>query len=98
MSNETKPSQADEASGVTGEAAADGTPSQSAVSAADMAATDDANPKEDVMPGAELMHGRTRTTLPPHTPDPAEARAARPDPEAEPAPPTYAEMAHLLPR
>jgi hypothetical protein len=49
----------------------------------------------------DVQEGRSRLTLPPLSPSPEEALAAAEAAKTEPdlpAPPTYAEMLHLLPR
>lgn len=77
--------------------------------AADPATTKDAATEGAVTGGAtteevthpDVQEGRSRLTLPPLSPDPAEALAAAEAAKTEPdvpAPPTYAEMLHLLPR
>jgi hypothetical protein len=62
------------------------------------AKSDVTKPHDVPVPGTELLHGRSRVAIPPHSPTAAEAAALLPDREAEEAPPTYASMAHLLPR
>jgi hypothetical protein len=48
----------------------------------------------------DVTNGRARVALPPRTPEVHEARAAaaKDAGPVEPAPPTYADMAHIVPR